>query len=301
MEFRERLRTVHVVPMTAYDEGGELALDPVRDLIRRLHTAGVRAFIPGAGSAEFNSLVGSEIARLVAVTREATDDSALILAPIGGPVTGAIETGKRSVEAGADGVIVMPLESPYLCDEGAERYYRAVFDELDCPVLIYKKAACPSDNLLLSLAGHRSFVGVKYAINDINAFARLVGDDAGRLEWICGSAERFAPFFMLAGASAFTSGAANVCPRLSLALFDQLSRGQFTEAMQSLATLRPIEDYRARGGNSYNVSFLKQALRVTGLDMGPPRPPNRLLTAAEEAEIADLLSPILDVEARLGE
>ena len=70
--------------------------------------------------------------------------------------------------------------------------------------------------------------------------------------------------------------------------------------MECLRILRPIEDYRARAGDSYNISMLKAALRLTGRDFGPPRPPQRRITAAEEAEIRTLLEPILAAEAGLA-
>jgi 4-hydroxy-tetrahydrodipicolinate synthase len=61
----------------------------------------------------------------------------------------------------------------------------------------------------------------------------------------------------------------------------------------------PIEDYRARAGDSYNVSMLKHALSVIGREFGPPRPPQRRLTADERAEVEALLKPILAAEEEL--
>jgi 4-hydroxy-tetrahydrodipicolinate synthase len=102
---------------------------------------------------------------------------------------------------------------------------------------------------------------------------------------------------MLAGARGFTSGAANLCPRLSLGIFRALERSDFVEAMRLLDVLRPIEDFRARAGDSYNISLLKTAIRLTGRDFGPVRPPQRLLTAVEEADVQTMLEPILAAEA----
>ena len=70
--------------------------------------------------------------------------------------------------------------------------------------------------------------------------------------------------------------------------------------MECLRILRPIEDYRARAGDSYNISMLKAALRLTGRDFGPPRPPQRRITAAEETEIRALMEPILAAERGLS-
>jgi 4-hydroxy-tetrahydrodipicolinate synthase len=301
----ERLRTVQLVPLTAYDSQGRLNLEPMRQLNQRLLEAGVRCFIPCAGSAEFHSLSADEITSAVRMTRELVGDAALVMAPVGGEHRAAIELGKRSLDAGAEAILVMPLDFPYISDEGARDYYLRLMDALRCPTLVYKKSACPSEKLLLDLAGHEHLVGVKYAVNDINAFNRMLQEDrvqdgGCRIEWICGHAERFAPFFMLAGATGYTSGAGNVCPRLTLALHAALAAGDYAEAMRLQGLILPIEHFRARADNSYNISFLKHAIRHTGLDFGPPRVPNRRLTEADIREIDAMMPAILEAENSLA-
>ncbi len=296
----EALRTVQVVPVTAYDEAGELNLDVMRQHTQRLFDAGMRVFIPCAGSSEFHSLSADEIVSAVAMTREVLGDEGIVMAPVGLQVRHAIEIGRRSVDAGADAVLVMPLAAPYLSDSGARDYYEAILEEVNCPAIIYKKSDIPSDRLLLELAEHPKVVGVKYSVNCVDAFTKVVREDDGRLEWFCGSAERFAPFFMLAGATGYTSGAGNLCPHLTLAMHAACVEGDWPQAMRLLEAIRPIEDYRARAGSSFNISFLKHACRATGLDFGQPRPPQRRLTPEEEREIDALVAPILAADAELA-
>jgi 4-hydroxy-tetrahydrodipicolinate synthase len=293
---REGLHTVQLVPITAFDEQGKLALAPMQTLTARLHAAGIRVFIPCAGSAEFHSLDPEEIVAAVRMTRETIGSDGVVLAPIGQWLEHAVRLGEASLEAGADALLAMPLSFPYLSDAGARDYYLSLLERLNCPMLVYKKDAIPSDELLLDLAGHPNLIGVKYAVNDLDAFTRIVQRDGGRIDWYCGSAERFAPFFMLAGAPGYTSGAGNVVPRLTLAMHAAASRGDWPEAMRLQAVIRPIEDYRARAGSSYNISFLKHAIRSTGLDFGLPRPPQRRLSEEEMHEIEALMGPLLEAE-----
>lgn len=296
----QQLRTVQLVPITAFDEQDKLARKPMKKLARRLFEAGIRCFIPCAGSAEFHALSRKEIVATIELYRETLGQEAVVMAPIGFDVSRALKLARDAVEAGADALLVMPLGFPYLSDAGARDYYRALLDKADRPVLIYKKDALPSDNLLLELAEHPNMIGVKYAVNDIDAFNRVVQEDGGRIEWFCGSAERFAPFFALAGATGYTSGAGNVCPRLTLAMHAALTAGNWPEALRLQRLILPIEEYRARAGSSYNVSFLKHAIASTGLDFGAPRPPYRRLTENEKREIDDLMTSILVAEAACG-
>jgi 4-hydroxy-tetrahydrodipicolinate synthase len=297
----EQLRTVQLVPITGFDHQGGLALDVMQENTRRLLEAGIKVFIPCAGSSEFHSLSADEIVSAIQMTRETVGDRAVVMGPLGLQLNYAIELGRRSLDAGADCLLVMPLSAPYLSDAGARDFYHALLDELACPLLIYKKDSIPSDTLLLELADHPKVIGVKYAVNDIDAFNRVARDDEGRIDWYCGSAERYAPFFMLAGATGYTSGAGNICPHLTLAMFEACQAGDWPQAMRLQQIIRPIEDYRARAGSSYNVSFLKHAAKRLGLDFGPPRPPQRRLTADEQREIDALLAPILEAEAEFAQ
>ncbi|MFM7845817.1 MAG: dihydrodipicolinate synthase family protein [Planctomycetota bacterium] len=297
-DFRDRLRTVQLVPITAYAADGSLALDPMRQLIQRLFSAGVRCFIPCAGSAEFDCLSWREILSVIELVRSVVGDQAAVMAPLGRQLHETLQFGRDALQAGADCALIMPLTFPYVSNAGAKDYYRALLDELDAPLLIYKKSETPSDELLLELAEHPRLVGVKYAMNDMTAFQRVVRADQGRIDWYCGSAERFAPYFMLAGAPGYTSGAGNLVPRLTLAMHAAISAGRWEEGMRLQKMIVPIEEYRARAGNSYNITFLKYAIRHTGLDFGGPRPPNRQLTAAERAEVDALMPGILAAEAQ---
>jgi len=298
---RQQLRTVHIVPLTAFDRNDQLNLDAQAAHTAKLYEAGMRVFLPGAGTSEFHSLLPEEIVELVKITRQATGPEALIFAPIGYQVGVARQTAVDSIKAGATGIMFMPFAHPYMSDRGAEEYYLSVMDAANCPTLYYKKAEIPSDALLLKLAADKRSVGVKYSVNQMHQFRTTVSADNLGLEWICGSAERFAPFYMLAGSGGFTSGAGNVCPHLSLAMHAAFASGDYAEGMRIQHLILPIEDYRARAGDSFNISMLKYAITLTGADFGPPRPPQRTLTSEQEAEIRQLMEPILQAEAELAQ
>lgn len=299
---RRRLATVQVVPPTPFSaDGKRVVVEKLAALVAELHAAGVSVFLPAAGTGEFHSLTVDEVVACVRTVRETVGNRAIVLAPLGLSLGHALAIGKRAFEAGADGLLVMPPIHSYLSDSGFRDYFQALADELPLPLLAYKKGSVPTDRLLGELGAEGRLVGVKYAVNDLDAFARFAAAHHERLGLYCGTAERWAPFFMLGGAEGFTSGAANVCPRLSLAMHRALADGNFAEAMRLLAILRPIEDFRARDGDSYNITLLKYALEVRGHDFGPPRPPMRRLTANEQAEIRKLLEPILAAEESMAD
>ncbi len=243
------LRTVHLVPLTAYDSLGRIDKELQAAHTARMAAAGIRAFLPAAGTSEFHSLSADEIVEVVRITREAAGEEAVIFAPVGLQVGFAIEVAKRSLDAGATGIMFMPFSHPYMSDQGARDYYKAVLNAAPCPTLVYKKAAIPSNALLLELADDSNVVGVKYAENNMHEFRQTVLKDSVRgipkIEWLCGSAERFAPYYMLAGSLGYTTGAGNVCPHITLAMHAAFIAGEYAEGMRLQELLLPIEDYRA--------------------------------------------------------
>jgi 4-hydroxy-tetrahydrodipicolinate synthase len=295
-----RLATVHLVPPTPFTSDGLRVLPEVLGrFVQEMADAGVRVFIPAAGTGEFHSLSATEAVECIRVTREAAGPGCTILAPVGLSLAHAVQVGRRALESGADALLVMPPVHPYLCDAGFGDYLRAIDDAVPLPVLTYKRGSVPSDKLLLQLADEGRLVGVKYAVNDMDAFTKLAGAAAGRLGLYCGTAERFAPFFMLAGATGYTSGSGCVAPRLTLALHAALAGGDTREAMRLLQVIRPLEDARARDGDSYNITLVKFWLEECGHPFGPARPPQRRLTDSERAEFRKLLAPIRSAEATL--
>jgi 4-hydroxy-tetrahydrodipicolinate synthase len=296
---QEKLRTVHLVPLTPYDGEGNFNAEVFSRHIGRMAAAGITCYLPAAGTSEFHSLSADEIVEIVRVNREAAGADAVIFAPVGLQVGHAIDVAKRSVDAGADGVMFMPFSHPYQSDTGIRDYYHAVLEAVEVPALVYKKAPLPSNALLLEMAAHPQVMGVKYAYNQMHEFRKVVTADDEGIEWLCGSAERFAPYYMLAGSPGYTTGAGNLCPLLTLAMHTAFRSGEIGEAMRYQQLLLPIEDYRAREGDSYNISMLKHAMTVLGENFGPPRPPQRRLTSAEEREITEMMGPIVEEEARL--
>ncbi len=295
-----RLATVQIVPPTPFTaDGTRLATDALTALTKRLVQAGVQVLLPAAGTGEFHSLTADEVVEGVRVTRAAAGPEAIVVGPVGLGLPHALACARGAVEAGADALLVMPPIHNYLSDAGFRDYFQALAAAAPLPLLAYKKGPVPSDKLLLELGTGGRLVGVKYAVNEVDTFAKFAAA-RGNLGVYCGTAERWAPYFMLAGAQGYTSGAGNLAPRLTLAMHRALAAGEYAEAMRLMNLLRPIEDYRARDGDSFNITLLKYALSLTGLDFGSPRPPMRKLTAAEETEIKKIVEPILAEEKKLS-
>ena len=74
---RALLRTVHLVPLTPYDSSGRLNRDALAAHTSRMYAAGIRAFLPAAGTSEFQSLSADEVVESVQITSEAPQMSSI--------------------------------------------------------------------------------------------------------------------------------------------------------------------------------------------------------------------------------
>jgi len=291
------MRTIQVALPTPYANDGTVAGEVLGRHVAMLAAEGVAAFLPGAGTGEFHSLTAAEVETCVAATREAIGDRGGIIAAVGFALDETIARGKRLMALGADGLLVMPPIHPYISDAGFEAFLRRLHGATGAPLMVYKKAATPSDTLLAKLVGEGVLTGVKYAINDVAAVSAFADRISGRPALHCGTGERYAPFFMMAGACGFSSGAINLCPRLCMRLLAACQGGDFATAMALSRLIRPIEDIRGREGDALSVGVLKLMLARAGRDFGGARPPLRDPTPAEEREIVAALEPILAAEA----
>jgi 4-hydroxy-tetrahydrodipicolinate synthase len=297
----DSMSTVQLVPLTPMSaDGKRVEYERLTMFTRDLYDAGIRVFLPAAGTGEFHSLATKEVIQCVEATKAGVGEDAVVIAPVGFGLAHALELGRGAIENEADALLVMPPVHPYLCDEGIREYLLTLAKELPLPLLAYKKGPAPSDGLLLELCKSGKLAGVKYGENNVDAAARLIRALGGAGIVSCGIAERFAAYFHLVGSVGYTSGAGNLCPRITLAMHGALVHGDFAEAARLLNLLRPIEDYRARSGDSYNISMLKAAMKATGRDFGPARLPQRPISATEQREIEALVEPILAQEAKLA-
>jgi 4-hydroxy-tetrahydrodipicolinate synthase len=286
---------------TPFDPSGrELLPDRLQHLARMLLGAGITVFLPAAANGEFHSLTDAEILECVRRTKEAVGDDGLVVAPIGFAETRSITLARGALDRGADALLYMPPTHPYLSDAGFGAMVRSIASAVAAPLMLYRKGLCPSDALLARLLGEGVIAGIKYSGSDPEAVLRLISEVGGSERVICGFGERMAPYYGLSGANGFSSGAANVAPRISLRLLQQMLSGAYADAMATLALLRPLEDFRARDGDSYNITGLKGAMRCVGLDFGPARSPQRILTAGEEAELDGIVATLYAAERALA-
>lgn len=295
-DYKHALSDLVAIPVTPFDADGEVDQAAYQLLLRRLLDNGVRTITPGGNTGEFYAL-GEDERRLVVelavgeaarAAGPAAGDAVSVVAGVGLDTATAIRGARHAREAGAGLVMVHQPVNPYVSAEGWLAYHRAVADAVpELGVVLYIRDPL-LDGGLVGRLGELcpNVAGVKYAVPDAARFA-AVARDAGleRFVWVTGLAELYTPAYWAVGATGFTSGLANVAPRVSLGMLRALRDGDFAAAMKVWEQIRDFEALRAERRSADNVAVVKEALASLGLCRPDVRPPSHPLPPDMKARV----------------
>jgi 4-hydroxy-tetrahydrodipicolinate synthase len=294
---RLRLTGISAIPITPFAEDGEIDEASLRAVVERIVGAGIDLVVACGNTSEQASLSDRELERVVAATLEAAD-GATVIAGVRGDLRTASAQATRAVELGAAGIMIHYPTDPFYGENGLVTYYRELAAATEGAVVPYVRGRGLPARVLDLLADTDNVVGLKYAVPDVLAFGTIVARHGEAFVPVCGLAELWAPFFSLAGARGFTSGLANVVPRLSLALLDALRAGDYERAMRIWSALEPFERLRARHESGNNVPVVKEALAILGLSDGSVRPPLAPLSEEDRSELERLVPTLVEAASR---
>lgn len=291
-EFRKKFETICAISITPfYQDTKEIDWAGVEENINFLIDNGVEVIVPCGNTSEFYALTLDEAKEEMRRVVEIVNGRALVLAGIGYAVPTAIELGRYAQEVGADAVMIHQPIHPYITSRGAVSYFTSIIEALDIPSVIYWKDANLSDDVLKELAPLEKFVAVKYAINDLPRFTKIVREvpKEHHVTWVCGTAEKWAPYYFHVGAKGFTSGLINLYPQKSFEMLHALQNGDQDTVWKVWAETLPFENLRAKYNNGNNVVVVKEAMNQLGLTAGLTREPVDPLDEKDQAEVTSIL------------
>lgn len=286
-----QLRSVVVTTVTPFNAAGEVDYAACAAHARFLVEQGISVLTPCGNTGEFSSLSIEEAKRVVATVAEAVGGRAVVIAGVGWSSRIAADLAQAAKAAGADCVMVHHPVHTYIDREGLVGYYQRIMDAADIGVVLYKRGPALTDQLIADLVEEDQVLGVKYAVNDLDAFTELVASSTAEVAWICGTAEPWAPFFHLAGAAGFTSGLANFAPKKALALHAALRAGDYAGAMAIRAEISRFEQLRQGRHSGNNVPAVKEAMAQLGLCAAAVRDPLLELDQAGRAVVREAVEP----------
>ena len=280
---KSALAGVSGVPVTAYDSVGEVNPEVTREVYRRVADAGIHNLVAAGNTGEFYALTVDEIYKVQDAAVAGVNGKAPVTAAIGRSQREALQMARRAKEIGASAVMSHQPVDPFAAPQSQIDYFRGLAEGSELPLVAYVRADGFSVDDMKRLADHPNIAGIKFATTDLMLLSRAISaSDANGALYVCGLAESWAPAFAAVGARGFTSGLVNVAPQLSLEVHKALSQGDFETARLVVEKIELFERLRTKFRNGANVTVVKEALEIQGLQVGPVRVPG--LPRLDEAD-----------------
>lgn len=273
---RKALDGISGILVTPFDEGGAIAPMRQRPIVDKAVAAGVHVLVANGNTGEYYALRTREAEAMVHASAEHVAGRVPLLAGVGRSVEDACDLAEVSRRAGADGLMVHQPPDPFVAPRGVIEYVRRVAAAgQGLPVVLYLRNEAIGLAAIEQLCRIPEVVGVKWASPTPLLLAEAIRRTRSLdLAWVGGLAETWAPPFYAVGARGFTSGLINVMPQHSVAIHAALQRGAYQAAQALIEEMLPFEELRAQEHNGANVTVVKTALQLMGLDCGPTRAPS---------------------------
>ena len=267
---------------------GELDRAGFAENIRAHLDAGLHGIVVTGSTGEAALLDEKERASLVDVARHAVPNDRRLIVGVGAEST---RTAQRyasiAADRGADAVLVVAPHyygAKAMTPAALRAHYVAIADKSRIPVLLYNipkymHFSLPPQ-LVAELARHENIVGIKDSSGDLDLLRGYLESQSDSFTVLTGNGSTFRRALEL-GARGGILAVALFAPTLSL---DVYSRDAAAEQAQE--RLGPLA---ARIVGDMGVPGVKAALDRVGLVGGPVRSPLQPLSAADAAQVAELL------------
>jgi 4-hydroxy-tetrahydrodipicolinate synthase len=291
---RASLRGISGIHITPYRDDGSIDEVLLSRVVRRIADAGIHNIVSGGNTGEFFSLTFDEVVKLQAIAIAAMGEGPVRTAAVGRSLGEAITTGRLAASAGAEALMIHHPLDPFAAPSGQSSYFLTIADAATIPVVAYLRSDAIPLSELVRIANHPNVAGIKFATQNLMLLTECIRETADcPAIWVCGLAEGWAPAFYAAGARGFTSGLINVDPERSLSIWQALEAGHYDEARALIAPIAPFEALRTKHNNGANVTVVKEALMLEGINVGPVRLPGLpRLSDADRSQLAKILSDL---------
>jgi 4-hydroxy-tetrahydrodipicolinate synthase len=291
-------RGVYPAMTTPFHEDGSINFESLRTDAQRLADAGVDGLVPVGSTGESATLSHDEHVEVVEAVVEAVDVP--VIAGSGSNSTReALSLSRRSVEAGADALLLI---SPYYNKpepEGMYEHYRTIADEVDAPQIVYNVPSRTGRNVAVDtaveLAAHPNVRGYKAASGDLNRVSEIVERTRDEEFSVLSGDDGLTLPILSIGGTGTISVVANVEPERTVDLVHSALAGDYERARERHHELGPLTRALFSETNPIPVN---EAMAICGYGPGRVREP---LTRLSEEHRADLEAVLAELEATEAE
>ena len=295
IRLREQLTGISGVHITPFNKDGDINDEILIQIIDRISRAGVHVIVSNGNTAEFYSLSPEEIKHVQGISAEANSGRSLMMMAVGRSLKEAIDSAKSAKQNKADLIMIHQPMDPFVDPHNQANYILEIAESSEIPVVPYVRSTIIPKKDIIRIAEHKNVVGVKFASPDLTLLAQCINETStSEIVWICGLAESWAIPFHSLGARGFTSGLVNVFPEISLKLHSALEEKNYEKALKLVSKISGFEGMRTKYNNGANVTVVKEALKLQGMNVGNVRLPGLpFLNSEDLSELKSVIKNLL--------
>lgn len=255
-------------------KSGTVDYDSYRSCVERQVEAGVDFLVPLATTGETPTLSVEEKLRLLDITRSCAAGLPLLVGCGTNSLQGTLDNMRLLGPHGADAYLVVVPYYNKPTQEGQYRYFKAVSEAADKPVVIYNVPGRTGANMTAETAIRLAedcpnIIGTKEASGNYSQVSEIIRRAPEGFSVLSGD-DDMTLAFMATGGQGVVSVASNVAPREVKALTDAMLQGDLLKARALHHRLSPLFKNCFLESNPIPV---KAAMARLGLMSGEVRPP----------------------------
>ena len=288
----EKMFRGSIVPLVTPFRDGRLDEAALADLIEWQIASGSHGLSVTGTTGEPSALSADERRRVIQVAVETIDGRVPFVAGTGSNnLEETLSLSRYAQQAGADALLVVVPYYVKPSQEGLYRFFKAISDAVDLPVILYNIPGRSAVNLEIDTVSRLredcpNIIGAKEANPDFSHITRLLGR-VGR-DFLVYSGIELLCFPVLAiGGAGYVSATGNVLPAEVARLYDLFSEGKWEEAQDMHYHLMPLNDAMFI---EINPVPAKTALGMLGKISPEVRPPLAPLSPGNRERLRNVLA-----------
>jgi 4-hydroxy-tetrahydrodipicolinate synthase len=240
----------------------------------------VNGLVTSGTTGEFPYLTRDEKRRLVEIGVEEADGKPVIAGCGASSTREALTLTRDAEDAGAAAALIVTPYFLHPSDKGIYQHFYEIATSVDLPIILYNipqvmDAYLPR-TVVEDLADIPNVIGLKDSSGNLTYTMELLEYVGDRIDVFVGHDEVALPA-LAGGVKGFILASANVYPEVWQEVIRLVGEGRLDEARAVQRSVQKLSRIFCRHGGGVAV---KAALKLMGLDMGPPRKPLKAVGGA---------------------
>jgi dihydrodipicolinate synthase/N-acetylneuraminate lyase len=211
----------------------------------------------------------------------------------------AIATGKRAMDKGADGLMLLPPMRYKADSDETVNYFLDVAKSVNLPIMLYNNPVDYGIKITLEMfdqmADQENINAVKESTRDVTNVTRMVNKFGDRYSILTG-VDPLAMECLILGADGWVAGLVNAFPKETVAIFRLVKAGRYDEALAIYRWFLPLLELDI---HPKLVQYIKLAEVCVDLGTEIVRAPRQVIKGAERESVLETINSSLAIRPEL--